>query len=83
MSLNVNLSVDADQPELEASQDSDKPQTLNSKPPFDVMLIKGSQTMKFRCNFVLDQEQEQPSTIDSYLIINQFTLCLVSNNIMF
>jgi len=61
VSLNVNLSVDADQPELEASQDSDKPQTLNSKPPFDVMLIKGSQTMKFRCNFVLDQEQEQPS----------------------
>lgn len=57
--LNVNLSVDADQPEMEAKQD--KPQTLNSKPPFDVMLIKGSRTVKLRCSFVIEQDQEQPS----------------------
>jgi len=59
--LNVNLSVDTDNPEQESP---DAPQTLNSKPPFTVALTKGSRTMQFSCNYVLqqqDQAQEQPS----------------------
>jgi len=60
ISLNVNLSVDTDHPEQESPE---APQTLNSKPPFTVALTKGSRTMQFRCNFVLQEQtaQEQPS----------------------
>ena len=64
MSMNVNLSVDADHPDLTAA--SDKPAELNSKPPFVVKLIKGSQTMRFGCSFVLEPpeaDQESPSRV--------------------
>nr|CAG4648797.1 EOG090X0APE [Polyphemus pediculus] len=48
--LNINLSVDADAP----TQD-DTPDILNSKPPFEVNVIKGNQTVMIGCSFVMEE----------------------------
>lgn len=59
ISFNINHTVDTDD-ETEANQSADKPEfaKMNSKPQFEVDIVKGTQTLSFTCSFLQSEAQE-------------------------